>query len=343
MSPRAGPPVDDEKSVLSLVVNPSAGRGRARTLLPKVVTELVTSLPDADLRVHLADSFAEAEAHCNRAAAQARPSEGLRRHDALLVMGGDGMMHLGANACAGTDTPLGLIPAGTGNDSCRGLGLPPANPVAAARLVVRGGTRRIDLAKVTGDLVRRPGKDGSEHVLSIVSTGFDALANLRANRTTFPRGRLRYAVSAAVELAHFEPHPYRLVIDGEVRHLPAILVAIGNAGYAGGGMALCPTADVTDGLLDLTIVHPVSRFTFIRLLPSLFNGTFVRDPAVEQLRARSVVVDGDGLYGMADGDELGPVPLTVDVDPQALTIFAPTDRAVPRRRGRALSSGHARR
>ena len=335
--------MDEEQSVLSLVVNPSAGRGRARTLLPKVINELVSTLPDAYLRVHLADSFAEAETHCNRAVAQARPAGRSRRPDALLVMGGDGMMHLGANACAGTATPLGLIPAGTGNDSCRGLGLPPANPVAAARLVVRGDTRRIDLAKVTGDLVRRPGRDGSEHVLSIVSTGFDALANLRANRTTFPRGRLRYVVSAAVELAHFEPHRYRLVIDGLARDLPAILVAVGNAGYAGGGMAFCPTADVSDGLLDVMIVHPVSRFTFIRLLPSLFNGTFVRDPAIEQLRARSVVVDGDGLYGMADGDELGPVPLRVDVDPQALTIFAPSHRSVPHRRGRALSSGDGRR
>lgn len=330
--------MSEDRPVLSLVVNPSAGRGKARTLLPKVVTELVTSLPDVDLRVHLAGSFAEAEAHCARSVAEARPAEDRRRPDALLVMGGDGMMHLGANACVGTATPLGLVPAGTGNDSCRGLGLPPANPVAAARLVIRGDTRRIDLARVRGDLVRRAGDGGSEHVISIVSTGFDALVNLRANRTEFPHGRMRYTVSAAVELARFEPHPYRLVIDGEVRHLPAILVAVGNAGYLGGGMALCPSADVSDGQLDLTIVHPVSRATFIRLLPALFSGTFVRDPAVEQLRARSVVVDGEGLYGMADGEELGPVPLTVEADPGALTIYTPTARPMPgpRRRRRVI-------
>ncbi len=326
--------MSDPRPVLSLVVNPSAGRGRARKLLPKVVTELVTSLPDADLQVHLAGNFAEATAHCRRAVAEARPAEGDRRSDALLVMGGDGMMHLGANACAGTPVPLGLIPAGTGNDSCRGLGLPPANPVAAARVVVRGRTRLIDLARVTGDLVGGSGSDDHEHVLSIVSSGFDAHVNLRANATTFPRGRLRYAWSAMVELARFEPLPYRLVIDGEERELPAILVAVGNAGYLGGGMALCPSADVGDGLLDVTIVHPVSRATFIRLLPSLFSGTFVRDPAVEQLRAREVVVDGDGLYGMADGEELGPVPLSICADRGALTIFTPAPRVLPGRRGR---------
>ncbi len=325
----------DEAPVLSLVVNPSAGLGRARKLLPKVVTELVTSLPGVDVRVHLAAGFAEAAAHCRRAVAAARPEEGDRRADALLVMGGDGMMHLGANACAGTDVPLGLIPAGTGNDSCRGLGLPPANPVAAARLVVRGATRRIDLARVTGTLVDRgPGDGSQEHVVSVVSTGFDALVNLRANRTTFPRGRLRYAWSATVQLAQFEPLPYRLVIDGERREIPAILVAVGNAGYLGGGMAICPDADVTDGLLDLTIVHPVSRGTFIRLLPALFTGSFVRDPAVEQLRAQEVVIDGDGLYGMADGDELGPVPLTVTAAPDALTVFTPGSRTPMLRRSR---------
>lgn len=324
-----------DAAVLTLVVNPSAGLGRARTLLPRVVTELVTSLPGVDVRVHLAASFPEAAAHCRRAVADARPAEDDRRADALLVMGGDGMMHLGANACAGSAVPLGLIPAGTGNDSCRGLGLPPANPVAAARLVVRGATRRIDLARVTGDLVDHGLADhGTERVLSVVSSGFDALVNLRANRTTFPRGRLRYAWSATVQLAQFEPLPYRLVIDGERRDIPAILVAVGNAGYVGGGMAICPDADVSDGMLDLTIVHPVSRGTFIRLLPALFTGAFVRDPAVEQLRAREVVIDGDGLYGMADGDELGPVPLTVAAEPDALTIFTTAPRA--------LSSGHGR-
>jgi len=315
--------VSEPGPVLTLVVNPSAGLGRARTLLPKVVAELVTSMPEADVRVHLAASLDEATAYCRRAVTNARPAEGERRADALLVMGGDGMMHLGANSCAGTTVPLGLIPAGTGNDSCRGLGLPPANPVAAARLVIFGLTRQIDLARVDGALV---GNGSPRHVLSIVSTGFDALVNLRANRTEFPRGRLRYAWSALVELAAFESRQYRLTIDGRQRDLPAVLVAVGNAGYLGGGMAMCPFADVTDGQLDVTIVHPVSRATFIRLLPSMFTGGFVRDPAVELVRAHRVVVDGDGLYGMADGDELGPVPLSVSVEPGALTIFTPPPR-----------------
>ena len=85
----------------------------------------------------------------------------------------------------------------------------------------------------------------------------------------------------------------------------------------------CPNADVTDGLLDLTVVHPVSKATLLRLLPTMFTGGFVNDPAVEMLRAREVVVDGDGLYGMADGEELGPVPLTCRAVPDSLTVYVP--------------------
>lgn len=317
---------------MSLVVNPSAGLGRARKLLPKVVTELVTGMPGVDLKVHLAESFADARRLCEQAASQSEPG------DALLVMGGDGMMHLGANACAGTDVTLGMIPAGTGNDSCRGLGLPPANPVAAARVVIGGHTRRVDLARATGTMVGAH-RDTGEYVVSVLSTGFDARVNLRANHAVFPRGRLRYAYSALIELASFEPRDYRLTIDGQVREVSAMVVAVGNAGFLGGGMRICPHADVTDGRLDVTIVHPVSRMTLVRLMPALFTGDFIRDPAVELLRAEEVTVDGRGLVAMADGDELGRVPITMAAAPGVLDIFTPYRGPARRIGGRSRLAG----
>jgi diacylglycerol kinase (ATP) len=88
-------------------------------------------------------------------------------------------------------------------------------------------------------------------------------------------------------------------------------------------MQACPNADVTDGLLDLTVIHPVSRATLLRLLPAIYTGKFVRDPAVELLRAKEVIVDGDGLFAMADGEELGGVPLTLRAVGDCLTIYAP--------------------
>lgn len=302
---------------LTLVVNPTAGRGRARKLLPKVTTALLTGMPGANLRVFQTTSFADARLRCISVVEGARPQVEGHRPDALLVMGGDGMMHLGLNAAAGTDVPLGLIPAGRGNDFCRGAGVP-QDTMAAVRAVIEGDTRRIDLMEARGSLV-----DGAERrwVGSVVSTGYDARANLRANELSWSLGGLSYAWTALAELAVFEPVPYRLLIDGVPREQTAMFVAVGNAGYFGGGMHICPRADVHDGLLDITVVNPVSRMTLLRLLPTMFSGSFIKDPAVELIRAKEVVVDGDGLWGMADGESLGSVPLHLRAFPDQVALY----------------------
>ncbi|MFT4108278.1 diacylglycerol/lipid kinase family protein [Propionicimonas sp.] len=313
-------PLRYDGPTLTLVVNPEAGRGRARRLLPQLTAGLVAGLPGANLHVHQTTSFSDARLRCIQAVDQARPAVEGHRRDALVVMGGDGMMHLGLNAAAGTDVPLGLVAAGRGNDFCRGIGVP--NDLAGAiRTIVAGHTLRMDLMEARGRLA-----DGAERrwVGSIVSTGFDARVNYRTNHLRWNLGQLSYTWAALAELSRFEPVPYRLVIDGEVRDQTAMFVAVGNAGWFGGGMQGCVGADVTDGLLDLTVVNPVSRVTLLRLLPRMFDGGYIRDPAVEQLRAREVVVDGDGLFGMADGEELGPVPLRLRAVPDSLSVFAPS-------------------
>ena len=235
--------------------------------------------------------------------------------DSLVVLGGDGMTHLGVNACAEHDVALGVIPAGTGNDFCRGVGLP-LRWAEAVDAVVTGGVRQIDVMAVTGALDRGP----REFVGSIVSTGFDEKQNHRTNNLPVSIGALSYAWSVLAELRRFEPLTYRLGLAGTTRELPAMLVAVGNAGVFGGGMKACPDADVTDGLLDVTIIHPVGRGTLLRLLPGLFDGSFVAHPAVEQLRTASITLDGEGLFSMADGEKLGRVPLTCAAVPGALRV-----------------------
>lgn len=310
-----------EGSTLTLVVNPAAGHGRAAKLLPAVTGSLVAGLPTETVKVVRAASWREAAAHCRAVVAGARVQNSGRR-DSLLVMGGDGMMHLGLNAAATTTVPVGLIPAGRGNDFCRGVGVP-TSPTGAIEAIVGGALRRIDLMSVTGDLV-----DGSTQrwVGSIVSTGFDGRVGYRTNQMRYSWGNLGYAVSALSELSRFEPLNYRVRIDGVLREQTAMFIAVGNAGWFGGGMQGCPGADVSDGLLDITVINPVSRATLLRLLPSMFTGGYVKDPAVERLRAREAIVDGDGLYAMADGEELGPVPVTLRAVSDALSIYVPEGR-----------------
>ena len=289
----------------ALVVNPTAGRGRAGRLVPTVSAALREALPGTELTIVESRDVEHAESACRQAVADAAT---------VLVMGGDGMAHLGVNACAGTGVPLGVLPAGTGNDLCRGLGLP-LQIRDAVKALARGLTHSVDLAHVT-----KP--DGAERwVGCVVSSGFDSRVALRTAAMTVSIGPLAYAWSALAELRTFSPLAYRLSIDGERRDLPAMAVFVANAEFFGGGMRAAPGASVTDGLLDLTVIHPVSRAVLLRLLPSLYSGRFVRHPAVEQLRAREVIVDGDGLIGSGDGELLGDVPLTVRTVPNALTVL----------------------
>ena len=293
---------------IRLLVNPSAGKGRALEILPDVAGSLRDG--GANLEILLSRDFAEAKSMAHQAIA-----DGV---DVLAVMGGDGMMHLGVNTLAAAHaegrsrTTLGLIPAGTGNDLCRGIGLPPKDAVAAAEIIAAGRSRSIDLARVA-----------ETYVAAVLATGFDALVNRRANQMPWPRGSTRYALAVMAELRVFSPLHYRLTLDGKIRKLPAMLVAIGNTSSYGGGMLICPQADPYDGLLDVTIIHPVGRLKLLRLFPEMYSGSFVRDACVEQLRVREATVEGPGLVGFGDGEMLGAAPLQVCSVPRALPVFVP--------------------
>jgi diacylglycerol kinase (ATP) len=272
-------------------------------MLPQVAGRLRDD--GLETEILLSRSFAEAESMALEAVAVGS--------DVLAAMGGDGMMHLGVNACAGQyATSLALIPAGTGNDLCRGLGLPPFDAVAAAGLIKGGRLRRVDLSRVNGRWVG-----------AVLATGFDALVNHRANAMPWPKGSLRYPLAVLAELRVFAPLGYRLTLDGEVRELETMLVAIGNTTSYGGGMRICPQADPTDGRLDVTIIHPVSRGKLLRLLPQMYTGKFIRDPCVELLRAVDLLVEGPGLVGYGDGELIAAAPLRVHCEPEAVGIFVP--------------------
>jgi lipid kinase, YegS/Rv2252/BmrU family len=293
---------------MTLVVNERSGGGRAGRMLPKVVRRLREQVPTAELHIISSSSWTEAEKLTRGAALEARPG------DALLVMGGDGMAHLGLNAAAGTDATLGLIPAGTGNDFARGVGVP-RTVSEAVGVIVAGQTRTVDLASIHN------GTFPQRYVGAVVSTGYDARVNRSTNRIRLRLGALSYGYIAMRELASFSPLSYDMVIDGTSRRQEAMLVAVSNTGIFGGGMRIAPDADLTDGLLDITVVGPVSRAVLLRLLPAMYSGAFVKHPCVEQFRARSVELAGEGLFVMGDGEELGEVPVRIECVPGALKVF----------------------
>lgn len=294
--------------LVTVVVNERSGGGKAGRELPRIVGYLSRHLVTAEVNLVRSTSFEHAEQTCRTAAMAGR--EG----DAVVVVGGDGMAHAGINACAGTPVTLGIIPAGTGNDFARAIGIPKSIDQAVA-VVAAGHSRIVDLAHLS---------NGGRHwryVGAVVSSGYDALVNRATNDIRLRFGALSYGWIALRELRDFEPLHYRLRIDGVDRVQDAMLVAVSNTGVFGGGMRIAPDADPADGLLDLTIVHPLSRGTLLRLLPLLYTGGFTKNPAVEILRARQVEIAGEGLFVMGDGEELGDVPVTITCEPGALKVF----------------------
>jgi diacylglycerol kinase (ATP) len=301
--------VSDElakRRLVTVICNERSGGGRAGRMLPKVVRRLQEGLADAELHVVISTSYEQARDLTRAAALAARPG------DVVAVMGGDGMAHLGLNACAGTEATLAVIPAGTGNDFARGAGIPRAIP-AAVEALVRGRTRRLDLTRLTNAV-------GSYYVGAVVSSGYDARVNRATNDIRLRFGPLSYGYIALRELANFEPLTYRLVVDGQPRELRAMMVAVANMGVFGGGMKIAPDADPSDGVMDITLIHEASRAKLLRLLPQVYTGGFIKDPVVELLRARRVEIDGDGLFLMGDGEELGEVPAVAECVPGVLSV-----------------------
>jgi len=245
--------------------------------------------------------------------------------DALVVVGGDGMVNVGVNAVAGTDVPLGVVAAGTGNDVAKTLGLPVRDAAAAAEVLRAGHVRRIDAVRGTS------ASGVPRWFVGVLCGGFDAVVNERANGWSWPRGRMRYNLAIARELPVFRPLPYEIELDGEPWRTEAVLVAVGNGTSYGGGMRITPDAQYDDGLLDVLVAGPLSVPALVRVYPRVFNGSHTSHPAVTVRRARRVRLSTPGVVAYADGERFGPLPVELEVVPAALGVLVPgLDRSTGR-------------
>jgi diacylglycerol kinase (ATP) len=285
---------------IALLTNPTSGKGKGA----RVQAQVLPRLRDAGFEVRnlVGRDAAEALDLAHQCVA-----DGV---ETLVVVGGDGMVHLAVQALASSGTRLGIVPAGTGNDVARYFDLPRKDPLAAADVVLRGTTRRIDLAR-----------SGSKYFVTVLAAGFDALVNERANRMTWPRGQMRYNLATLAELRVFRPLHYTLDLDGRQLTLEAMLVAVGNGPSFGGGLRITEGAVLDDGLLDVVVIKPMSRGGLVRTYPKLFKGTHVTHPQYEHHRVAKVTVASPGITTYADGERFGDLPLTVECAPGALTVY----------------------
>lgn len=295
-------------TTFGVLLNPTSGKGKGETLGASFVTELRKL--DVNVLELTGRDWAEAESNGRKAVASGEL-------DALAVAGGDGMMHLGVNVCAGTAVPLALMPCGTGNDAALALGIPVDDPVAAAKLAVESlpKPRLVDLGLGVTETRRF-------YFFNSASAGFDAIVNRRANRMKFPKGPSRYTIAMLLELVGFSALKYRAKVNGKDREIEGMLCAIANGPSYGGGMLVAPEATVDDGLLDLFIVHKISKPELIRVFPKVFTGEHVTHPAVEIVRATEVTLISSGVPVYADGEPAGMLPMSVSIAPKSLKVLA---------------------
>ncbi|NUO35837.1 MAG: diacylglycerol kinase [Dermatophilaceae bacterium] len=289
---------------VALIVNPTSGKGVGRQLgaqARRLLAEAGHDVVDVS-----GETYQQA-----RSQALAAVSEGV---DTVVVVGGDGMVHLGVNVCAGSSTRLAVVAAGTGNDFARNLGLPVRDATTAVSLLTDGCTREVDLGRVSH------GVAGEKWFGGVLGAGFDAVVNARAQRMTWPRGQMRYNLAVLRELPVFRPIPYAVELDGHRTETRAMLVAVANTTSFGGGMRVCPDADVADGLFDVMIVHALSVPAFLRVFPKVYSGSHTTHPAVEIRRARRVRLEARGIQSQADGESFAELPIDAEVVPGALRV-----------------------
>jgi diacylglycerol kinase (ATP) len=293
---------------LGILINPTSGRGKGKVLGEQAKQEFAKhNIKLVDLS---AQSFAAAMENA-KAAIDKKDISG------LVVVGGDGMFHLAVNAVAASGLPVGLVAAGTGNDSARALGL----PIHDVPLGVKKIVDSISKPRVV-DVISTDSKGKTFYSFGAVSAGFDALVNKRANMWNWIKGPVKYRIAMYRELMAFKPIPYRLVIDGVERVLEANLCTVANAPSYGGGLLITPDASVNDGVLDLLILNSVSRMELIKIFPTVYEGKHVNHPAVEILRAKEVEIHSAGMPAYSDGEHVGESPVICKVLPGALKVFA---------------------
>lgn len=288
-----------------LLVNPSAGSGRARKLLSHAQAAL------ADGGVEHSLVLTQNIAHGRDEARQAA-----ERGQTVIVMSGDGLIGQVGGELANTGSALGIIPGGRGNDFARVIGIPD-DVEEAAGIVAGGATRQIDVGEANG--VR---------FLCIASCGFDSEANRIANEAKRVKGPVVYAYAALRALAAWKPATFILALDGERVEVTGYSVAAANTKAYGGGMIAVPSAVPDDGFLEISASGNVSKRRFLRGLGQVFKGEHLETMAVRTWRVKEAAIDADRPFSVyADGDPVADLPARIRVLPSALRVIVPPDAA----------------
>lgn len=287
-----------------LIANPASGANRSRDIAAQVVRLLGRRKVEFDLE------YTSAPKHAAEIALRSCGD-----FDAVVAVGGDGTVHEVAGAMLDCPIPLGIIPAGSGNDLVKSLGIP--NDVGrAVDILLAGRMRVIDAGTVNGRCF-----------VNVIGVGFDAAVNHNSHGLRWPAGGLlRYVAALVMTLGSYRPQTLTVTLDGKESTQDLYLLTIGNGTTCGGGFRLTPHAELDDGLLDVTFVRPVTVPRLLWHLPKVFQGTLEKaERYASMTRAARIVVESsmpvpvhvDGEIYVGDTRRL-----VIDVIPKALTVIS---------------------
>jgi YegS/Rv2252/BmrU family lipid kinase len=286
---------------LALLVNPHSAGGRTLKLLPRV--EQALDERRVEFRVQRTKGLEHGVEQALRA---------VEADELPVVISGDGLLGAIGGAMAGSQTPLGVVPGGRGNDLARVLGIPD-EPERAVEVILGGHSRRIDVGEANG-----------KRFLGIVSVGFDSDANRLANETKFLRGSPVYAYAALRTLLSWKPARFTIAVDGERIRLSGYSISVANSSCFGGGMYVAPDAELDDGEFDVVSVGEVGKLRFVSNLPKVFKGTHVEKDEVRVFRANHLELSASRPFPVyADGEHLTDLPVSLRVLPRALSVLVP--------------------
>ena len=293
---------------LGVILNPAANRGKAKAVGAKVFQYFAEAgIPVVNLSGETA------------LAATEKANVMIKSQDlsGIVAIGGDGTSQLGMNLAVPNQLPLGLIPAGSGNDQVRELGISLTDTKAAVDNIIASldEPRRVDAMKVS--------VSGREFwSLGSISAGFDALCATRANSLKWPKGPNSYVAALLLELPSFKAIKYHLDVGGEKRVIDAMLCGVANVKNFGGGMKISPNSEITDGELEVFILHQVSRGRLLRIFPTVYQGGHLKFPEIEIFKAKSVKISNDSFPVTCDGELVGNAPFSAEIHPGALRLLS---------------------
>jgi diacylglycerol kinase (ATP) len=275
----------------AIAINPTSGHGKGVLIGQRVVSYF--SQRKLNYQVFSAPSAAELKTYLETFL-DSSPCEG------VISVGGDGLAHLILQLAVPRHIPFAVMPAGTGNDIVRTLGWSLEDIEGYLDRVTNSPAKPIDLGNVDG-----------EWFAAILSTGFDSVVNERANQLRWPQGPQRYNVAIALELPKFQPLTYEITLDTHSFTTEAMLIAIGNGRSYGGGMYVCPQAQLHDGLFDVMVLEPVSKIEFLKVFPKVYSGSHISHPKVKVLRSQRVTLLAEAV-AYADGERIGAAPVSAE-------------------------------